>query len=272
MTNQNLWNRNVELRDNGSITVGSIVRFIAPLLVKTLMSGDIAMLETKFPLFLMTNPSSFVSIMINYKIEGNASLAFIENNAKLSIFCSTPEATKCSVFFCDKQRLINWVNVLGCGCYHMNHQRSNIAFDHSILVETQGSGPIQISNFSSSKFSMLYLSKDLPPSIAQSEISLTDKFFEILDSIDKVIQLINDNDGFKVIGWYKRGVINDRYLVMKGNGTGNNGNTNEEVQVQSGDVNYHILELQPSNRSFADKTSGLGMRLETRKFDVSRLG
>ena len=102
-----------------------------------------------------------------------------------------------------------------------------------------------MSNFSSSKFSMLYLSKVLPPSIAQSEISLTDDFFDILDSIDKVIELINDNYGFTVIGWYKRGVINDRSLVTKGNGTGNNGNTNEEVQVQSGDVNYHIVELQP---------------------------
>ena len=150
----------------------------------------------------------------------------------------------------------------------MNHRISNIAFDHSILVETQESGPIRMSNFSSSKFSMLYLSKVLPPSIAQSEISLTDEFFEILDSIDNVIQLINDNDGFTVIGWYKRGVINDRSLVTKGNGTGNNGNTKEEVQVQSGDVNYHIVELHPSNRSFLDKTSGLGMRLETRKFNV----
>ena len=56
MANQNLWNHNVELRDNGSITVGSIVRVVAPLPVKTLMSGDIAMLETGFPFFLMTHP------------------------------------------------------------------------------------------------------------------------------------------------------------------------------------------------------------------------
>eukprot|EP00957_Ditylum_brightwellii_P080663 6135096-Ditylum_brightwellii.AAC.1 len=42
---------------------------------------------------------------------------------------------------------------------------------------------------------------------------MTDKYFELLDHINQVVQFINENGGSTVIGWYKCGVINDHVLI-----------------------------------------------------------
>eukprot|EP00957_Ditylum_brightwellii_P031858 2415802-Ditylum_brightwellii.AAC.1 len=40
-------------------------------------------------------------------------------------------------------------------------------------------------------------------------LDLTDELFELDDAVTKVIEYINENEGFTVIGWYKRGNIED---------------------------------------------------------------
>eukprot|EP00957_Ditylum_brightwellii_P006949 526114-Ditylum_brightwellii.AAC.1 len=55
-TNNGLWDRNVELRCDGAITIGTIVQILAPLPVRNLMSGDIPMVETTFPIIVIKYP------------------------------------------------------------------------------------------------------------------------------------------------------------------------------------------------------------------------
>ena len=106
---------------------------------------------------------------------------------------------------------------------------------------------------------------------------MTDEFFDLLDAIENVISHINDNGGFTVVGWYRRGTINDRTLVesRSSNNTtngrsNNNTSTNEDIQVVAGEMTYHVVELYPTNRSLMDKTSILGEELHEKKFDVAR--
>eukprot|EP00957_Ditylum_brightwellii_P007699 581882-Ditylum_brightwellii.AAC.2 len=59
---------NIELRDNGAITTGTIVQILASLPVRNLMSGDIPMVETIFPIIATKYPQGgFDSIPINYE-------------------------------------------------------------------------------------------------------------------------------------------------------------------------------------------------------------
>ena len=55
-TNQCLWDKNVEYRDNGILTIGTIFRVIAPQAIESLWNQDIPMLETDTPVIIMKKP------------------------------------------------------------------------------------------------------------------------------------------------------------------------------------------------------------------------
>ena len=83
----------------------------------------------------------------------------------------------------------------------------------------------------------------------------------------EVINHINVNDGWTVVGWYRRGMINDRSLV-----TGQHPNDNDnDNQVDAGDAHYHVVSLIPTDRAFLDKSSPIGIVLSTKRFDVNTL-
>lgn len=270
-TNTCLWDRNVELRDNGVVTMGTYIRVLAPKPIKSLMSGDIPMLETQFPVIVMRTPDQIQPVPVNFEIQGNNALSFVQNGAIVSVKRTAPEETTCSGLFCDKQRIQEWMGQRGCGCYHMTHRRSNIALDHSISI-LASSSTIKMENYSSTQFSKLYLTSNLPPSIKIRDLRMTEEYFSLLDCIGNVIEFINNNGGFTVVGWYKRGIINDRALVGN-NGNNNNSNmnnsNNEEVQVDNGEVNYHIIQMQPTDHELLNPHTALGSELQELKFDVS---
>jgi hypothetical protein len=267
-----LWERNVELRDNGTITIGTIVRVLAPLPIKKLMSGDLPMLETPYPVVVMLYPSrGLPPVVINPEIQGNNHLAFSLEACHLRINRTSPEETTCGGLFCDKQRISDWNGQMGCGCYSMNHRRSNLALVHSIHIQ-YGNAPaesIAMSNFSSWSFSKLYLTNPISPSTKVRHLRMTDAYFQLLDDIQEVVTYINTKGGFTVSGWYKRGLINDKTLVEGATPTNNNNVNNENAQVESGEINYHIVSIQPTNRAFLNTRTDLAQDLRARKFNTS---
>ena len=128
-----------------------------------------------------------------------------------------------------------------------------------------GNDRIYHANFSSTKFSAFYLSRRLPGSTPVSTLRVTKDFWEIEDCIMKVLDLVNRNGGWTVVGWYKRGVITDKSLL--------------EVpllnvvstQVAAGQINYHIVQMIPTNRSFLVRGTALYQDLQREKYNVSNL-
>ena len=56
--------------------------------------------------------------------------------------------------------------------------------------------------------------------------------------IDDVVDIINDNSGFNVIGWYSRGEINDQ---------SNKDNFDVTGMVEAGYIAYHVVHMYPTN-------------------------
>ena len=87
--------------------------------------------------------------------------------------------------------------------------------------------------------------------------------------LEKFIHFTNDDGGFTFVGWYKRCVINDKSRIASRKINNNDGsntaakyNTNEEgMQVDSGEISYHIVSINPTNHEFLDPTSQLGRYL-----------
>eukprot|EP00957_Ditylum_brightwellii_P076615 5823188-Ditylum_brightwellii.AAC.1 len=78
------------------------------------------------------------------------------------------------------------------GCYTMLSQRSNIVFDHWMDIKKDSLHFI-MENFSSSYFSNYYISERLPGSICLSALQMTPVFFDLINSVENVIEYVNVN-------------------------------------------------------------------------------
>ena len=98
----------------------------------------------------------------------------------------------------------------------------------------------------------------------------------MFEAMDCCITLINENGGFNTVGWYKRGVISDKILIVaRGDSlsssnfnNNNNNNIDEDIHVDSGEISYHIVHLTPTNQDFLDNSTVLGSHLNTLKYVV----
>lgn len=268
--NKELWKLNPNLRDNGVLSIGTVFRILAPRPIDQLMYGDIPLVVTKFKAVLMKLPPIFPNIPVELGILGDVSLAFCVVGATLKLTGLTPVQTDCSGLLCDKARVLEWSGTeRGCGCYSMHHRRSNIAFQFDIEVTDQNGNVFTMSNFSSHKFMKLFLSNSLNPNVMLQRLQFTPEFFDLMDSATTIVDAINILCGFIIIGWYKRGVINDRLLVSNNN---DRRQQNEAVQVDNGEINYHFCQILPTDADFLNPNTINGSWLNSKKFDVSRLG
>ena len=83
-----------------------------------------------------------------------------------------------------------------------------------------------------------------------SDLEDSDYFEDMKKSIRVNVDRINDNGGFKILGWYKKGVIEDSASKSVGEGE----------QVVSGELMLHTVSIKP-----------YGETAELVKYDVSKL-
>ena len=119
--------------------------------------------------------------------------------------------------------------------------------------------------FSSNKFTKLYPSSYLSPSIVLSQMDfVAPECFNNVEAIQNMISYINRNGGFTATGWYNHGTINDGTLVE-------NNNNNTDNQVNASEINYGIVKLIPTNQKILDPSHLLGIGSEQLKYDRSLL-
>ena len=124
--------------------MSTTIQIIAPLLIITYMAGSILMLETQFPVHLNLNMSA-------------------------------SEESFCSGLFCNKHRFRNWMEQRGCSCYHMNQRIPSLVLNYTLSFVLNNI-QIKIQNSSSTKFSKLYLTSNLPPSIRFRDLCMLEYY------------------------------------------------------------------------------------------------
>ena len=275
--NNNLWQRNLQYRDNGIMTIGTIFRVFHPLPIKKMMANEIPMIETRYSVVVMNYPVHFHQSPVDITIGGNTSRAFVLNNCYLNILSVTPEQTKCGGLFCDRQRIHDIAErKQGCGCYSMLARRSSLVLDHAMTISHEDEGwEFTVENFSSNKFSLLFQNKPFPYSMQLEQFSLSNDYFELLNCMRSILDDVNAKGGWTVIGWYKRGVINDQTLVgsdgSNSSGGFRQGNQNPNLQVDNAAINYHVCYLKPTEQKLMDVKDIEGLNLHVKKFDVDEM-
>ena len=230
----NLWSKNANYRDDGTITVGSVLAIISPKPITKLLANEVPILETNFSSLLMKR-KTLHPIPIDTSIPEMTTKGFILNGTYIRVDAVEALQTKCHGHFCDRQRCAELIRAdKSCGCYFMRGIHSGIALVHRIQVNCGDGEILTMDEFSSMKFSLLYLSEYFPNSTKRIDFDASEHLETLYDCIDNVINFYNSNGGFTIIGWYKRGEIND------------SSNDDNNQKITSSSVGQHIISIYPS--------------------------
>ena len=261
--NNKLFHRDLELRDNGVISIGSYLRILAPCEIEKNLQG-IPLIVTKKSAIAMREPLTLPNIPINKEIYGDTAVSSILNGKYISCTRTDATDTTCSGLLCDKQCVSDWnTQNRGCGCFSKNANRSPIALSHTVVIESAiGLEPLVMTEFSSSKFNKLFLKDHIPASV-RLQCFEDETLDGVEDAIEECMDFINNNGGFTIVLWYRRGAINDVSLLGQ--------RSTEDGQIAAGNVNYHIIQISPTNRDLLDPTSRVGRVLQSLKFDTATM-
>ena len=93
----------------------------------------------------------------------------------------------------------------------MSIRITNAVMVHNIDIEDMnGRLFFQTAEFSSIKFMNLYMKNALSRNIPANYFDDYEKMIKLKDAVETIVRHINRNHGFTVIGWYKRGEIEDK--------------------------------------------------------------
>ena len=112
--NRRLFHRYLLLRDNGTVTIGTLMRIIAPHPIIQEMQG-IPLVFSYVPYLIMKTPTVFPNYIIKNDTEGNKSGVVIFNNTTLGILRTQAIQKKYTGKHNDSQRQHEMINK-GSGC------------------------------------------------------------------------------------------------------------------------------------------------------------
>ena len=118
--NERLWIRNPQLRDNGTISIGTCIALLCPSPIQNQLANEIPILECRTSGIVLLTPRRYLPINIDSGLTQNSTRAFVLNNVQLESVSMNIEVTRCSGLFCDRQRVLEIMRAnKGCGCYSM---------------------------------------------------------------------------------------------------------------------------------------------------------
>jgi len=169
--------------------------------------------------------------------EGTDINGFVIQDCILTVKSFEVANTRCGGNLCDRQG----ENSSRCACFQMTSRSGNVVV--SIEVEiTNPNGSTFTTMIQSKWFLEQYLlTAPLPAGTRASkfeDFEVEDIFFA---SIRNVINYINTSCGFRVIGWVKRGEVQDQGAEQPTSTYGNP----PRVMIQSGSLTHHVTTLDP---------------------------
>ncbi len=251
--NDKLWARDSMLRDDGDVTIGTYIALLNPCPITSTWCNEIPIVEGRGGCIVMKPPTTVMEINIDTSILGNYTHTFVKSHVDIKVVSVSVHNSKCGGLFCDRQRCVKIDRgTRACGCYSMNTRISSIVLVHHIQVIYLGKVLFEMEDFSSLSFSKLYMKTSLSPTVKFNCLDYTPAYYKLQDCIDNVLEYVNTNGGFTVIGWYKRGEINDISI-------------DDSQNVVESETNwYHVVSMYPTNKDLIKNPE-----LKEEQFDIA---
>lgn len=251
--NKNLWAKTQSLRDGGKFTVGCCFAILAPRPITQKYNNDIPLVYTDGSLILLENKIDLPQVPVQKNTPEKLTRAF-STTARLVVRNVSVIDTKCSGFLCDRQRIQEIQrNQEGCGCFAHSTRLSNMVISFELLVKTNVD--FIVSQFSSHRFSNLFLTEPFPDALTWRAFDHNDNLAELINSIESIVEMVNGNGGWIVTGWSKRGEISDMTLSDKEN----------NKKISASEVKHHVTSIDMA-RQFTVTQS---LALNQKKFNIA---
>ena len=231
-TNEQLyWSHNPGKND---VSVGDRFCIMEPELLGQLQESQTYIIETPAPFVELTAPTVPPRMIMDIK---DGERYFVLKHVPIRLFNLHVVETKCGGTFCDRLQ-VNEESGL-CACYTIDSKTTGssvtMAFQFDLQVEVQETGDIytfpKASSLRTTK--LFYRSRVIPPS--SIEAYLFPPVAKMVDAkTSAVVNHVNANGGWNVIGWAKRGT--------KYTGTVENTET-----TASAEIRYHLSYLYPAS-------------------------
>lgn len=243
--NNRLWQRDNQMRDNGTLSIGCYFRILCPEFVTNYVNNETPLISTLRPAILMETPTTIPSVRVQ-NLGQDQSRAFVLNSANLFVQGIQVIESPCNGNVCDKQR-IHELKGGKCSCYSWKDLKSRCVFNHNIIISHLAPAnhqPLKIweEHYTSQKFSQLYLTKPVPNNVRLAHMQDSNEYFDIRECVQEMCDYVNLNGGWTVVGWYSLGMVTDKALV--------NNNNETEAKVEAGETKHHIISVYPTRESF----------------------
>jgi hypothetical protein len=169
---------------------------------------------------------------------------FYYPKVKLMLMNANIGHTNCVGRLCDsigmKKEDGTWLT--SCPCYSHKKSVGYCVLDLNLYVVAldDAGNPIAkfyASDFTSRKFTDAVTKSGIPLGTNMSNLEIKGADVDMAFNLEDLIDKVNSNGGFSVLGWVRRGMIKDQ--SMKGEA----GKNEVDVMVQSGTLAYHLTHV-----------------------------
>lgn len=255
--NRTLFSKFITVRDSGHCTVGSLFAVLGPKGITERYCNDIAILEPKGSLVLLKEPEKMKTVPIQHSLDGKRTASF-SITGRLFLHNFSVVQTKCNGLFCDRQGVCKEKKDNGCGCYsdgNTMHANLTICFDLGIETEN-ATESFEYCDYTSHKFTQFFLNTPFPSSTRWQSFDHDEQNYpKLMTCIENILEYVNNNGKWTIIGWTKRGEIND--ITFR----------DTDSKVSSSELKHHVTCILP-------KKEGSTISEETfkqKQFDVNNI-
>ncbi len=218
------------------VSIGDTFAIIEPDGVFRALHGDLPLVNSTKPLYPVTNSNFGLSVPLMVPEAGKQRYFYLTN---VVVELTKVEALKasCNGTLCDRQ--MPFTQTGGCGCLYFNRTGS-IVLDMTVTFRTRDNNGYEnqyiINHFKSWRTSLLFIE---PMAMTEDNEVYFGHTREIRQKAKEIKDIVNANNGWNIVGWYRKGEIVDASAESNVAGS----------EITSDNHPVHISYLYPAQRS-----------------------
>ena len=222
------------------LKLGDIILLVEPKPVEYILPGTIYKVEVSRHWILLQRPNLPREIPPKHPHQEKQEFFYVRN-VSIKAMMVVPVRAVCNGSLCDRQRTKAEMANQGCGCISVNSRTPGFVLQANVKVNLGNLGTQTIKDFRSWRFTN-HIFRRTPPSSDSSILNLVDNALaDIRACTRNIVDYVNNECGWDIIGWYKRG------QQVDGSATAS-GNPNDVDQLVASDTaQLHISYLAPSD-------------------------
>ena len=223
--------------------------------MKTMDDGNVAIMNINDPIFPVQGNFRMKPRSI---MEDSVMTGFLYNDIQIKLADMLVKDTNCVGRYCDKNRIYRDGNILRkCACYQSVCRTGKVVVILGMEMTLDNGSEIHIQDYCSHWFAETYLFRTPLHQGYRETHFQNDSGDDFYDCAEEVIDYISNNGGWRIIGWAKKGMVEDTNAQQQQNGF-----NQERPMIRAGNLKYNIARIEPMRPEHLDMAVLNGMMFD----------